>query len=533
VTAVQLARPTPQTFDIDQVVRLAVDGRLRVPAFQRSFVWDADDVRKLFDSIWRGFPIGTLLLWKREAKAGTASFGPVQLEVEGSTEAFWVVDGQQRVSSLVGALIESAAGLDDRFDLCFDLRRARLVAGGKRARPNWWLPVRVSLESRTLLTWLRANGQDLSEEELDLADAFGGALRDYKIPAYVVEHDDEDLLREVFDRVNSAGKRISRAQVFHALFAGGTEPGSPASIVASLEHEGFGVLDAERVVQSLLAIRGGDVARDLHDEFEPNEDRAIWYDDSEAALSRAIRFLRSRGVQHLSLVPSTFPLPVLAAFYHLHPVPEPWHEELLARWMWRGWVHGFGRAGQTAALRQAVRAVNPRKGRRDEAPGEYFAVKALLAGVTDEPAKPLDTENFRTSFAASRLALLALASLDPVRLDGSPIDLAAEFEARGGEAVTQLVPGPRSRLGTRGFWPFGEPQPTGKEPNELLSSHAIDSTAAELLATGEITRFIEHRGTMVSELGQQFLNARLQPRAQVRPALTDLVVADDVDDEAG
>jgi hypothetical protein len=60
----------------------------------------------------------------------------------------------------------------------------------------------------------------------------------------------------VFDRMNSAGKRITRAQVFHALFANEAEPGSPAAVVAGLKRFAFGALDENRIVQSLLAGAG-------------------------------------------------------------------------------------------------------------------------------------------------------------------------------------------------------------------------------------------------------------------------------------
>jgi uncharacterized protein with ParB-like and HNH nuclease domain len=50
------------SYSIAEVVKLAQEGYLRVPLFQRSFVWNSGDVKALLDSLYRGFPIGTLLL---------------------------------------------------------------------------------------------------------------------------------------------------------------------------------------------------------------------------------------------------------------------------------------------------------------------------------------------------------------------------------------------------------------------------------------------------------------------------------------
>ena len=94
----------PTEFDVPELVKLAADGVLRIPSFQRAFVWDASDVRQLFDSLYRGFPVGAILLWRKEGPAGLVSFGPIRGEVPERADALWVVDGQQRATSLFGAL---------------------------------------------------------------------------------------------------------------------------------------------------------------------------------------------------------------------------------------------------------------------------------------------------------------------------------------------------------------------------------------------------------------------------------------------
>lgn len=489
-------------------------------------------MRQLFDSIWRGIPIGTLLLWSRSAPADGVSFGPVSVSADAGDEALWVVDGQQRLTTLVGVLAETEAS-DPRFDISFDLRRATFVHAQKRPTPSWWLPLRVTLESRTLLAWLRENGERLDPEELDLADELAGVLRDFKIPAFIVDPDDDQLARDIFDRVNSAGKPISRAQVFHAMFGGDTEAESASAVIAALRREGFGDLDDQRVVQSLLAIRGGDVARYLQDEFATGEDRAKWFDDTELALSRTIGFLRRQGVPHLQLVPSMLPIPVLAAFFHLHPEPTPWIERLLGRWLWRGWVHGYGRSGQTGALRQSVRAVHPSKGSPETAPSAYDAVAALLAAVQDGPSPSTEVEGFRTDSATGRLALLALAHLGPRGSTGEPIDLAAALDASGVRAITDLVPDHRSNLGARGFWPNVDPLPTGHEAPAVLASHAIDDAAAAALRAGDVDRFLRVRGHTIAEKAARLIGSRTEPGATIRPPLTELFVPDDDMDDVG
>ncbi|HEX6074776.1 MAG TPA: DUF262 domain-containing protein [Micromonosporaceae bacterium] len=507
------------------MVKLAEDGYLRVPSFQRSFVWNSGDVRALFDSLYRGFPIGTLLLWQRYGPAGSISFGPLQLEAPEVTHALWVVDGQQRVTSLLGTLSSRFGGVDERFEVYFDLASEKFINPRRGIVPPRAMPVREALETRSLLNWLRLHEADLESQDFDVADRLGGVFRDYKVPTYIVTGDDQNVLREVFDRVNSAGKPISRAQVFHALFASEENPGSPASVVAALRTTGFGSIPENRVVQSLLGIRGGDVQRDIREEFSSDEDPIDWYDRTEEALSHAIQFLKAQGVFHLDLMPNTLPLPVLATFFFVHPDPSPWNLRLLARWLWRGWVHGFGKEGQTPVLRRAIRSIYPNKGKIQEIPSEYEAVKFLLEYVPDREADAASLTDFRTDRAQSRLVLLALASLGPLDAQGKPVDIAQLYNTRGVGAVSGFVKGHRTNAAARGFWPTSTAGITEVTARDVLDSHVISQAAEQALKSSAIDIFLSRRGDDLQKIVDHFLANRLEVDAILRPPLDDLLVA--------
>ncbi|MEL6181637.1 MAG: DUF262 domain-containing protein, partial [Myxococcota bacterium] len=97
-------RPRAETFLVEDLLGEAKRGRLRVPRFQRGLQWQGRHVRELFDSIVRGFPIGSLLLWSRNAPNAIVRFGPVVVDVP-AQQAHYIVDGQQRITALVGALL--------------------------------------------------------------------------------------------------------------------------------------------------------------------------------------------------------------------------------------------------------------------------------------------------------------------------------------------------------------------------------------------------------------------------------------------
>ena len=76
-------------------------GRIGLPDIQRPFVWSATKARDLFDSLYRGYPIGTLMFWETGAEVGTRRIG-----VDGGDRSpqLLVVDGQQRLTALYSVI---------------------------------------------------------------------------------------------------------------------------------------------------------------------------------------------------------------------------------------------------------------------------------------------------------------------------------------------------------------------------------------------------------------------------------------------
>jgi uncharacterized protein with ParB-like and HNH nuclease domain len=49
---------------VAQHLRRVDEATYRLPEFQRTFVWDQDHILRLWDSLYRGFPVGQLMLWE-------------------------------------------------------------------------------------------------------------------------------------------------------------------------------------------------------------------------------------------------------------------------------------------------------------------------------------------------------------------------------------------------------------------------------------------------------------------------------------
>ena len=91
----------------------AVDtGEIGLPDLQRPFVWSAAKVRDLFDSMYRGFPVGYLLFWSNSQLQNAKSIG-IDMK-QRRVPRLVIVDGQQRLTSLY-AVLKGKSVLDDEF----------------------------------------------------------------------------------------------------------------------------------------------------------------------------------------------------------------------------------------------------------------------------------------------------------------------------------------------------------------------------------------------------------------------------------
>ncbi|MFI5911361.1 DUF262 domain-containing protein [Dactylosporangium sp. NPDC051541] len=503
-------------------------GRLRIPPFQRGFKWGPSDVIALFDSILRGFPIGNLVLWRRPAPAGSVRVGPLEVDAPDLDTAYWVVDGQQRVTSLVGALAAAEDTTDSRFRIYFDLDDARFHALGTRQLPSaHWIPVSRLSATAPMLSWIRDNADWMTAAHIELADSAAQAIRDYPISVYVVNSDDEDALREMFDRLNGAGKSLTKAEVFHALHSGlaGDSPFDLKAVGAVSAQLSFGALPARLALQCVLAYRHGDIFReDLLDEFSSAEDRADTFREVAACLRAVVEFLQGEaGIPHRRLLPYSHVIPVLVRFVKEHGEPGGRQASLLRRWVWRDAIDRLMAGGVSVAIvRRAITAA----GSADP----YEAARALLAEVTDRRGFEPDLWKVGLNHAATKINLLGLLSTGPQDFTtGQPLDLPAVLESGG--AVRTIVDAPATELaGTFANRIVVPKSLTGSirslllnASNQIASSYVVDQDALASLARGDADSFLELRADQLALTIGRHVNAMAEWGARDGRSLADIV----------
>src|SRR5438105_12119945 len=88
---------------VEELVGMIERGELRLPEMQRQYVWRATRVRDLLDSLYRGYPSGTILLWETDEDVPVRAFA---IEQQDSTlrNTRLLLDGQQRLTSLAAVI---------------------------------------------------------------------------------------------------------------------------------------------------------------------------------------------------------------------------------------------------------------------------------------------------------------------------------------------------------------------------------------------------------------------------------------------
>ena len=121
-----------QNVKIRQLVDDYRSGRMVIPEFQREYVWKKSRDPLLIDSLYRGFPVSSLLLWQSDEETRARRRDPRPAR---SAMMSWLIDGQQRVITLARTL-SGDEGIEVVFNPTEDI--FRLANAATRNDPSWF-----------------------------------------------------------------------------------------------------------------------------------------------------------------------------------------------------------------------------------------------------------------------------------------------------------------------------------------------------------------------------------------------------------
>lgn len=207
------------SWQVEQLVNGVNTGSIQLPDLQRPFVWPATKVRDLFDSMYRGYPVGELMFWDVAAPGETRAI-PSDAKLSASHQ---IIDGQQRLTSLYAATqghpVRDEAYRQRKITISFNPFSEKFeVRTPALAKSVQWVedistcftsPLRAS---KAYIKRLEAAGRTLCEEEEErLQEVFMrlNELKNYQFDVVHIQKEaDKRLVADVFVRINSEGVRL-------------------------------------------------------------------------------------------------------------------------------------------------------------------------------------------------------------------------------------------------------------------------------------------------------------------------------------
>ena len=199
-------------------------GHMALPEFQRGYVWNRDQVRGLFDSLYRRHPVGGLLVWATESKTaehrgdGALAAGIVKL----------LLDGQQRMTSLYGVIRGRPPNFFDGNAQAFSGLRFHLASETfafyqplKMQGDPLWIDVTALMKAGTaglggLIGQLSADPVHVANVGVyvgRLSALLGVTEIDLHIEEVTGQDKTLDVVVDIFNRVNSGGTKLSKGDL--------------------------------------------------------------------------------------------------------------------------------------------------------------------------------------------------------------------------------------------------------------------------------------------------------------------------------
>lgn len=548
------AEVVPEVVFLGKLVERVAAGKIRVPKFQRPFVWKQGDLHQLLESVLHGFPIGAILVWDTEEDIETTRrVGPVEIGPSPGGPVGYLLDGQQRVSTLVGTLQlpEDADPIADDLDwrvYCdLESREFRRVTDGQPLLPQYF-PVRSLLDTAGFFAACRrisaAADPEPARRWIGEADRLANAFRDYQLSLIHIREADLDSAVTVFARLNRTGRKMAADEMISALTYRQGQfhlAGKLDDFKRELEGKGFGNLDRVLLLRAALAALDRDIyAKDWADLMvkESVRDRLpTAFDAAAKGIMGALDFLKGLGVTSDRLLPYGLQLVLLGEFFRLCPAPAAPVADLLTRWFWvtsfTGWFGGINTAQATHTLAEI----------RDLAKGEGSGFNVI---DLDAPAQPFP-RRFDGRSARVRAFLLYLASLrpralrspkahdqalDPGRLLSARGTRAVGYVSSNSEQLKGLVSSPANRM-------FLDDGHVGQAfaylaglddhaLNELLPTHGFALDSLRWLRGGDPAGLVEARLETLIDGERGFMEERnvALPAARMGANIADSDVSD-------
>jgi hypothetical protein len=417
-SAARVRAPEPTIAPITSLASRVLSGDIVLPKFQRAFVWTPQQILYLLDSVRRNYPIGSLLMWRTTARlaSGHEIAGLDTVPQHDGAPVHYVLDGQQRLASLVGALHGSGA----IWEIAYDLEREEFLHLTEDAPTGpHILPVRDLTSVSAIMSWIRRDNpnDDLQSRAQALSEQFSH----YQVPMVTLLDVSEEDSARIFERINSTGTSMDivdliRAGTWSKDFDLKEEI---EQLLQVLDAKKYGRVDAKTMLRTISAAAGfGFSTKSIHElrglSRQQLQDAVA---DAGKAAARAVDFLSTQiHTPQAEALPYYNQFAVLVELFRQLPKPTAAQYDAVTRWFWLTASGEYFKGWRESQMGPDLTAVTEFAAGRS---GEIETAAALPRSILWQRAQ------FSRQNAPSKLLVLLMSYEKPVDLNtGRLIDVA-------------------------------------------------------------------------------------------------------------
>jgi Protein of unknown function DUF262 len=399
----------PVSEKITSLAARVVQGEIRLPKFQREFVWSKQQVLDLLDSIARGYPIGSFLLWDSDSATLASDQNIAGLDVpsvrEGGDPAY-LLDGCQRLSTICGALRwKPGRDADSYWNLVYDLAGERFKHRDDLDKPpEHEIPLRLLSDVSKFLDHVMGLPQPLRERAKALYDRFDG----YEVAVVTLRGTSLSEIGRIFERVNTRGTPLATVEIVRAAtwtidFDLLDQIDQVRGVLAA---RNYGQIDRKLLLRAIAVAAGLDFTTEGIERLVEVDlavlRRAI--EQTEVAARRAVDFLTTEiGTPTAEALPYPNQFAVAVEIFRQVPRPTPAQYAEIRGWFWRMALTGYFGGWNKQQMSDDLNAIR------------HFAHGARRIEVNTPPlsTRLWTAEQYRRGSARTKALALMLATAGP------------------------------------------------------------------------------------------------------------------------
>ncbi|QGM29328.1 DUF262 domain-containing protein [Bacillus sp. N3536] len=362
-----MQQPEPLSTNFNMFIDDIDRGVIKIPQFQREFVWSIEQSAKLIDSILKGYPIGTFILWESDEQLRSIrNIGGAPLpETPPGTKVQYVLDGQQRMTSLYASLkglqIQKGNRIEDfsniYIDLIADEDDILVLTDVSEHDKDTVISLKTLMEG-TLSTIFQYPSQ-----LHDKIQSYKDRLKTYRFSTILMRDASLDIATEVFTRLNVGGKSLS---VFEIMVAKTYDESKSFDLseqyqkfIDEVESVGYETISDSTLLQTVSVFLKGECTGKSILKLEKQAFIEVWPKAIDSLFKAIELFRHTFRIPVSKLLPYNGLLVPFAYFFFKHPT-KPVGEQLkyLEDFYWRTVVTERYSTGLETKIAQDIRKID-------------------------------------------------------------------------------------------------------------------------------------------------------------------------------